>query len=80
VTDLEINDDGLRLKVDQLAEKIRQVDAGLREATLVLHPVHDIEAQAKAALAIIGLELPDAKLQEYAEAISIGEDYDFNLD
>ena len=79
MADLEINDDGLRLIRDEIATRLRQVDDALRQATLVGHPVDDIRTQAKAALATIGLELPDEKLAEYAQSISDGEDYEFQL-
>jgi hypothetical protein len=79
MADLEINDDGLRVIHDEMAVRLRQVDNALREATLVGHPVDDIKAQAKAALATIGLELPDEKLTQYSQSISDGDDYDFQL-
>ena len=79
MADLEINDDGLRLIYDEIAAKIQQVDEALRATPLRDHPVDDIKKQAKAALANIGLELPDEKLTEYAQSISDGEDYGFQL-
>jgi hypothetical protein len=79
MADLEINDDGLRVIHDEMATRLRQVDNALREASLAGHPVDDIKTQAKAALATIGLELPDEKLTEYAQSISAGDDYEFQL-
>lgn len=75
----EPDDAGMRAIYEELAARVRAVDAKLRAIPLLGQPVDEIKAQAASALATIGVTLPDAELTSYAQSISDGKDFKFNL-
>lgn len=68
----------LAAAVDQ-ARRVVLVDKHLRAMPLAGQSVDLIKPQAEAALAQIGVSLPDADLTAYAQSISDREAYEFEL-
>ena len=76
---IKMNNDGVRALNGEIAGKITTVDADLRAKPLLGQPVDEIKEKAATALGNIGVELPDEKLTEYAQSISDGNDFKFEL-
>ena len=76
---IKMNNDGIRALQEEIAAKITTVDTDLRATPLLGHPVDEIKEKAATALGNIGVELPDGKLTEYAQSISDGNDFEFEL-
>lgn len=76
---IKVNNDGVRALQEDIAAKITTVDTDLRATPLLGHPIHEIKEKAATALGNIGVELPNGKLAEYAQSISDGNEFEFEL-
>lgn len=76
---MEFDDDAIRSMYEDIANRIKQTDADLRQR-LTGSSVDEVVPAAKDAFADIGLELPDSDWHEYAMSVTNNEDFEFKLE
>jgi hypothetical protein len=74
----EFNEDAYRQLLAEIADKIQDTDTGLR-AGYTGQPAREIALHARAALAEIGVTLPEEDLLAYCQSITNNEDFKFEL-
>jgi hypothetical protein len=71
-------EEGTHAAFEEVAQKIDQVDQGVRRDAGG-STAEDVEALAGQRFGAIGVQLPEADLQRYAQAVAAGEPFEFKL-